>query len=147
MESGVRAVFALPVAVAAEFVGALDLFRSAAGGIDAEALVGGQLAAELAALPLLDLWTRRPIGEPPRRAGAGWHQLASLERVEVYQATGMIMAELGVGSAEALVRLRAYAFAHGLAASEVGWNIVERRVVLTDRDAWGTPRGPRGWPA
>ena len=65
----------------------------------------------------------------------GWGQLASLERVEVYQATGMIMGQLGVDSAEALVRLRAYAFAHDRSPSEVAWDVVERRLAL-DADGW-----------
>ena len=37
----------------------------------------------------------------------------------VHQATGMISAQLGVGVGEALVRLRAYAFAHGRPLIEI----------------------------
>ena len=58
----------------------------------------------------------------------------TLEQVEVYQATGMVMARLNIGATEALVRLRAYAFAHDLTASEVGWGIIERRISLEDDD-------------
>jgi AmiR/NasT family two-component response regulator len=65
---------------------------------------------------------------------AAWDQLASLARVEVYQATGMVMAQLGVGPAEALVRLRAHAFVHGLTASEVAWSIVGRQLSLESDD-------------
>jgi hypothetical protein len=61
-----------------------------------------------------------------------WSELASLERVEVYQATGMIMGLLDVAPAEALVRLRAHAFVHGQTASQAAWDIVERRVTLDD---------------
>jgi len=144
LEVGVRAVYALPVAVASSSVGVLDLFRHAAGPLAGEDLAGGLLAAELAALPLLDLmaghndWTG--LGED----ADAWSELASLERVEVYQATGMIMGLLGVSSAEALVRLRAYAFAHGLTAGQVAWSIVERQVVLDADDAWRRPAEDRG---
>ncbi|MGB3168819.1 MAG: ANTAR domain-containing protein, partial [Rhodococcus sp. (in: high G+C Gram-positive bacteria)] len=66
--------------------------------------------------------------------GDGWEQLASLERVEVYQATGMIIGQLDIGPVEALARLRAHAYLAGQTASEVAWDIVERRLVLTPDD-------------
>jgi hypothetical protein len=144
LEAGVRAVYALPVAVASASVGVLDLFRNAAGPLVGDDLAGGLLAAELAALPLLDLmagdndWTG--MGE----GADAWSELASLERVEVYQATGMIMGLLEVSSAEALVRLRAFAFTHGLTATEVAWSIVERRVVLDAADTWHRPTAEGG---
>jgi len=128
VEHGVSAVFALPVSVASSPVGALDLFRHQSGSLSARDLSGGLWAAELAALPLLDLMSAD--GAQARREEDGWEQLAALERVEVYQATGMLMEQLGVGSVEALVRLRAYAFARGLTASEVAWEVVERRLSL-----------------
>jgi hypothetical protein len=100
----------------------------------------------LTALPLLDLmagdtdWTGLVEGKD------AWSELASLERVEVYQATGMIMGQLEVDSAEALVRLRAHAFTHGLTAGEVAWSIVERQLVLDPDDAWRRPAAEGGRP-
>jgi hypothetical protein len=135
LRSGVRAVFALPVAVARTPVGALDLFCRRPGPLAAERLDGGLWAAELAALPLLDLMTADIDWTTAGETEDGWEQLASLQRVEVYQATGMIIAELEVDPAEALIRLRAYAYARGLTASEAAWAIVERRIVL-DGDSW-----------
>ena len=73
--------------------------------------------------------------------GDGWEQLASLQRVEVYQATGMIIGQLDVDASEALVRLRAYAFSRGLTASEAAWAIVERRVLLTEDESFRAPAG------
>lgn len=135
LDSGVSAVFALPVVVAAGEVGALDLFRTRSGSLAKETLTGGLMAAELAALPLLDLMTSDVDWDGAARGDDGWGQLASLERVEVYQATGMIMAALDVGAVEALVRLRAQAFARGTTASEFAWAVVERRLSL-DADDW-----------
>lgn len=120
------------------------MFRSMPGSLGDDALAGGLIAAELAALPLLDLMGADVDWRAAGEGGDGWSQLASLERVEVYQATGMIMAELDVGSTEALLRLRAHAFAHGLTASEVAWTIVERRLILTADDSWRGPGGSRG---
>lgn len=142
---GVRAVFAIPVAVATSYVGALDLFRRTPGPLSDNGLTGGLLAAQLAALPLLDLIG---AGRTQTAEGAdtdGWSELAALARVEVYQATGMLMAQLDVGPTEALVRLRAHAFAEGLPVSQVAWRIVERHLTLEvdqphpDR---GANRGP-----
>jgi hypothetical protein len=142
--AGVRAVFALPVRISRAPVGALDLFSSRPGPMSAEGLDGGMWAAELAALPLLDLMNSDTDWEAAGEGGDGWDQLASLERVEVYQATGMIVGELDIDVAEALVRLRAYAFAQGLTASEAAWTIVERRVRLEDEESFRAPAGSGG---
>ncbi len=40
----------------------------------------------------------------------------------------MIIAALDLSPVDALVRLRAYAFAHGLTASEIAYRIVEGRL-------------------
>ncbi len=142
--TGVLAVFALPVRISRSPIGALDLFSRRPGPMSAEGLDGGMWAAELAALPLVDLMTSDTDWETASEGGDGWDQLASLERVEVYQATGMIVGELDIDAAEALVRLRAYAFAQGLTASEAAWAIVERRVRLEDEESFRAPRDGGG---
>jgi hypothetical protein len=58
-------------------------------------------------------------------------QVPSLSRVEVYLATGMVMAPLGVGPAESN---RAAAFASGLTATGVAWSIVGRQLSLESDD-------------
>ena len=144
LDSGVRAVFALPVTVAHTTVGALDLFCNEPGPLSEDRLHGGLWAAELASLPLLDLMTADVDWPTVGEGAGGWEQLASLERVEVYQATGMIIGHLDVDAAEALVRLRAYAFAQGLTASEAAWAIVERRVSLADEESFRSPSDGAG---
>jgi hypothetical protein len=132
---GVHAMFALPVAVASTPIGALDLFRRRSGPLEEAAMTGGIWAAGLAALPLLDLMASDTDWESAASGQGSWDQLASLERVEVYQATGMIVAALGVTPADALVRLRAHAVTRGLTASDVAHRILDRRLVL-DADQW-----------
>lgn len=125
--TGIRAVYALPVSISTTWIGSLDLYRNRPGELAGATLAGALLAAELAALPLLDLmsaavdWVAITAGDP-------WSQLESLERVEVYQATGMVMIQLQTGPAEALARLRAHAFAHAMTASEVAWEILSRQL-------------------
>jgi hypothetical protein len=139
---GIAAVFALPITVATETVGALDLFRQKGRALTGEALLGGLWAAELAALPLLDLMNA-DVDWYGLGQGDGWDQLASLERVEVYQATGMLIGALGISGTDALVRLRGHAAAHDMTASEVAWAIVKKRLSL-DPDDWQPGYGTKG---
>lgn len=138
LDSGVSAVFALPVALSSYVVGALDLFNTRTGPLSPEVLAGGLLAAELAALPLLDLMSADVDWDARAESEYGWEQLASLERVEVYQATGMIISALTVGPTEALVLLRGRAYALGMTASDLAWAIIERRIPLTGDQGWGS---------
>jgi hypothetical protein len=144
IDAGISAVFAMPVAVSSYYVGALDLFNRRTGPLSAEAVAGGLLAAELAALPLLNLMTANVDWEALTQSEYGWEQLASLERVEVYQATGMIIGALNVDPTEALVRLRGNAYARGMTASELAWAIVERRITLDDDNGFSAADGTNG---
>ena len=140
---GIRAVFALPVAIASTPIGALDLYRRSSGPLDEDAMTGGVWAAGLASLPLLDLMTSDTNWQKTADSQGSWDQLASLERVEVYQATGMIIAALEITPADALVRLRAHAIARSVTSSEVAYQILDRRLVL-DRDDWHDNSGDAG---
>lgn len=126
----------MPVMIAASSVGALDLFCNSTGSLSHDDLSGARWAAQLAALPVLDLIGESVAWDLAAGGEDGWADLASFERVEVYQATGMLMAQLGVGATEALVRLRAHAFAQDMTASEVAWRIIEHRLSL-ERDTPG----------
>ena len=138
---GIGAVFALPVVVSSHHVGALDLFNRRTGPLSADAVAGGLLAARLAALPLLDLMTANVDWDEHSQSEYGWEQLSSLERVEVYQATGMIIGAWNVSPTEALVRLRGNAYARGMTASELAWSIVGRRITLDDDYGFGAADG------
>jgi hypothetical protein len=126
----VRGVFAMPVVVAGEYVGALDLFRVQPGRLVDDELTGAIAAAELAGIPLLDLLDadmQAAVGDPDSNA---WVELHVLSRAEVSQATGMLVAQLEVEPAEALVRLRAHAYATGRSATEVARDILDRKIRL-----------------
>ena len=53
----------------------------------------------------------------------------------VYQAQGMVMIQLEVSLDEAMIRLRAYAFASGRGLAEIARAIVDRGLDLR-RDSW-----------
>jgi hypothetical protein len=144
LEQGVRAVYALPIAVSATCLGSLDLYRSRSGPLREPALSAGMWAARLAARPLLDLMTADVDWRAASEGEGGWQQLASLERVEVYQATGVLIAALDVTPAEALVRLRAYAIG-ALAAGQRG-RPRRRRRAPAPRPGRGVDLGRRAGP-
>lgn len=119
-------------------VGALDLYCHQPGQPPEQSYIGGLLAAELAALPLLEIMQSDfdVEGVGPGPGVDAWDQLASLERVEVYQATGMVLGATGVGPPEALLRLRACAFVRGVTASEVALLVVDRRLIPEPGGGW-----------
>jgi GAF domain/ANTAR domain len=126
----IRAVYAVPVVVAGEYVGALDLFRQKPGYLDSEHLAGAAAAAEIAGIPLLDLLDgdlQAAVADPTSNA---WAELNALMRAEVSQATGMLVAQLEIDPAEALVRLRAHAYTTGRSATDVAREILDRRLEL-----------------
>jgi GAF domain-containing protein len=130
LDHKIRGIFAIPVVLAGEFIGALDLFRAKPGELPVEHLAGAVVAAELAGMPLLDLMhsdLQAAVDDPNSCA---WAEFNALSRTEVSQATGMLVAQLGAEPAEALVRLRAHAYATNRSATDVARDILDRRLYL-----------------
>ncbi len=124
----IRGVYAIPVVVAGEYIGALDLFRARPGELLGEDLAGAVAAAELAGVPLLDLMVgdlQAAVADPNSNA---WAELSTLSRAEVSQATGMLVAQLEIEPAEALIRLRGHAYATGRSATDVARDILDLRL-------------------
>jgi GAF domain-containing protein len=127
LDVGIRAVFSFPLRRGASCLGALDLYRRAPGALSddehADALVLARLASDL----LVSLQTEMP----PREL----HELLADPDVatwQVHQATGMVAVQLGVPVADALARLRAHAYVHGLALPVVAAAVVDRMLRLGD---------------
>jgi ANTAR domain/GAF domain len=84
-----------------------------------------------------DDWHADGDGEGRRAApadGSWWHgpwwDGLWNDRAEVHQATGMILAQLGVSAEDAFVRLRAHAFATRRPLADVARDVVARRLVF-----------------
>lgn len=131
---GIRAVFAIPVTVAGFPIGVLALCRHLPGGLTGAAANGAFLAAELAVLPLLDVMGTDLHDAVDNVGSSAWDELGSMMRSEVYQATGVLVAQLGVPPAEAMVRMRAHAFATGCAISDIAFQILDHRLFLDNDD-------------
>jgi hypothetical protein len=119
VELGVCAAFALPLQVGGIRLGVMDLYRVRPGGLEREHLADALLLADTACALLLD--------GPGSIAGKRPEE-ARLQHPEVHQATGMIVAQLGVSAAVALIRLRAYAYANDERLRDVAAKVVARRV-------------------
>ncbi|SEQ72849.1 GAF and ANTAR domain-containing protein [Microlunatus flavus] len=129
LDQGIAGVFAIPVLIAGEYVGALDLFRRQVVALDGQDLSGALVAAELAEMPLLDLIAATEQ-DPLEPGTPAWTELDKITRDEVSQATGMLVAQLDVDPAQALVRLRAHAYATNRSVTAVARDVLDRRLRL-----------------
>jgi hypothetical protein len=122
-EAGVRAAFALPLQVGAARLGVMVLFREQSGPISSDTLDQALTFAEIVMMTVLD-------GQ--ENAGRGALALGFDEtpgyRAEVAQAQGMIMVQLGVSIGEALIRLRAHAYAEARPLHQVARDVVDRKL-------------------
>ncbi|GAA4456031.1 GAF domain-containing protein [Phytohabitans houttuyneae] len=122
-DSGVRAVFAFPLQIGASRLGVLDLFRTRPGPLTGEELAQALVFADVAVDTLLDGQERAG----PDATADGLAE-AMDGRAELFQAQGMVMIQLGIPLAEAMARLRAYAFAEGRPLAAVARDVVARRL-------------------
>jgi hypothetical protein len=135
VKSGVGALYALPLQVGAIRVGVLDLYRDTATALDAKDFADAVAVAELVTGILLTVGRTGRIAES---LGSWWDQPLSTR--EVHQATGMILAQLGVTAREAYVRMQAFAYAQGRMLSEVAQDVINRRLRF-EPDPEPTPDG------
>ena len=115
---GVGAIYAVPLRI-----GAVDLGVLVLGSTTPRALVGEELGDSLV---LADLIGRLVLDLQAGVASESlaWALDATDSRTVVHQATGMIAAQLNVSVAEALIRLRANAFATDRPIDQVATEVV-----------------------
>ena len=120
LDHGVGCVLAFPVSIGAMGLGVLEGYGAARRGVDTEATGMMTAFARVAAEALID---------GPERDGSGARELsATLEpRVEIHQAQGMVMVVLEVTLVEALLRMRAHAFAIDVPLLVLAQEILARR--------------------
>jgi hypothetical protein len=115
---GITAVFAFPLQIGAARLGVLDVLRTHPGPLS-RSLLGE-------ALTIADRLVTLMLDGHERADGA----LDIGRRAELFQAQGMVTIQLGVSLAEAMVRIRAHAYASDRPLSEVAADIVARRLRL-----------------
>ena len=117
-DAGVKALFALPLRIGAIGVGVMDLYRDSAASLTDEQLSFALMAADAAAISLLYLGVEY-TGDPLSSTFRDGH---------VHQATGMVSVQMGVPVEEALLLLRARAYATEQPLAELSRDIVARRL-------------------
>jgi hypothetical protein len=129
-QAGAAAIFAFPLQVGAIRAGVMGLYRERPGSLSAFQLGDALIFADTATLLLLDAQDRAAGGPIPQTGPGGQPADLALHRAEIDQATGMLTEQLGVGIADAFVRLRAYAYVNDLRLTDVARDIVARRLRL-----------------
>jgi GAF domain-containing protein len=118
---GVRAIYAIPLRIGAIDLGVLVLGAAQSVAMSGQELTDSVLLGDLVSRLVLDL-----------QAGVtseslAWALDSTDSRAVVHQATGMIAAQLNIGVTEALVRLRANAFATDRPIVEAATDVVAGR--------------------
>ncbi len=131
---GARAVFGFPVRIGAIRIGALNLYRDRPGSLSGDQHADALVMADVAARAVLSIQADAPPGtlSAELETGADFHLV-------VHQAAGMVSVQLDVSVAEALLRLRARAFATETPLTEVAQDVVDRRLRFADPSAPGGP--------
>jgi len=121
--AGARAVFGFPLQVGAIRLGALNLYRDRPGPLSADQHADALVMAGVASRAVLAMQANAPPGElaAELEAGANFHFV-------VHQAAGVVSAQFDVSMTEALIRLRAYAFANDRVLTAVAEDVVARRL-------------------
>jgi hypothetical protein len=133
VEAGARAVFGFPLQVGTVRLGALNLYNDHTGVLSEDQHADALVMADVAAQALLIMQSHAPPGE----LGAELLRGSNLNLV-VHQASGMVSAQLDVSVAQALIRLRGYAFGHNRPLREVAEDVVARRLSFKEDPEGGT---------
>ncbi len=119
----VGALYAFPLIIGPLSIGAIDLYSARTGELSDEQIGDATDLAAIAARQVL----RRALSHRASHAGEDpFDAVAEYSRRVVHQATGIVLAQLGVSAADALLIIRGHAFAHGRPVREVATEIVDR---------------------
>jgi hypothetical protein len=121
LAAGVQAVFGFPLRVGGARLGALDLYRDEPGMLSGEQHADALVLADVIARWVLDAQAGAAPGQlaDQLELGADFHFV-------VHNAAGMVSAQLESSTAEALIRLRAYAYSNDFLLRDVAQAVVDR---------------------
>lgn len=123
--ASVGALFALPLQWGVINLGVLDLYRRSPGALPPAQWRDVQVAVDTASAMMLALHSEPDVDNEPV---SGTSDAVFVGRAEVHQATGMVLAQMGVSAQDALARMRAHAFVTGRLLTAVADDIVARRL-------------------
>lgn len=129
LDTEAAALFVFPLTIGALDLGVVELHRTKPGNLShtdhaAAVVLAGQTAWQLLRRVLsVNSADTDPAVEP-----------SLMSRREIHQATGMVLAQAGVSAADALLLLRAHAFANALTLREAADEVLLRRLSFTPRN-------------
>lgn len=123
----VSGVFAFPLSVGSLGIGAVDLYTEKPSRLEPVDVADAMTLAAHAAWHVL----RRVLDDHDSQedSGAGAPELS---RREFHQATGMVLAQMGVPASDAALLIRAHAFSTGRSVLEVSRKVVDRSLVFSE---------------
>ena len=113
---GARAIFAFPISFGAIGLGAVDLYRRSPGPLTDPQLSSALTTVDRVGLAMLEAPGQYDDPSAP-----------AMTSMVVHQAAGMVMAQLDSSIEEAVVRLRAAAFAENRTVNELAADVVNGR--------------------
>jgi hypothetical protein len=120
---GQAALYSFPIRPDGEVLGVLTFYQVAPRPLQYELAEVEFLAGALGVALLRD---------PGSRAEAGIGPWSS--RARVHQATGMVIAQLGIGPDDALALLRAHAYAHGTSLNAIAGQVLSQQLDFSTAD-------------
>jgi GAF domain len=127
LDLGACAVFAFPLQLGAGIVGVLTLYHDVVGMLTDEQDADGRVLARM--LPTIMSAIQARDARPLLACELSD---ADAHRAEVHQASGMTAVQLGIGVDDALVRIRAHAYASSRTVAHVAGQILAHRLHLGD---------------
>jgi hypothetical protein len=118
----VRAVYSFPLTVGRLRIGAVDLYSESTEALSSADVADAAALADRAATDVMRSALAHRHDEPEADG--------PYSRREVHQATGMVIAQLGIGAADALLLIRAHSYASGRSVRDTAAEITSRRIVL-----------------
>ena len=128
-QTGIRAVFALPLQLETINVGVLDLYRNTPGPLTGTELRDVLAATDTATLMMLGV--HDGPGDELTHDNRGWYR-SSDDRAQVRLATEKVLTQLGIPGQDAFARLRAHAFAEHRPLGDVARDVLDGRLRFTE---------------
>jgi hypothetical protein len=124
---GIGAVFAYPLIAGGSTIGVMAVYQDVEGELTSNQHHDCVGLAAILTETVLSLQDDAPAGT----LAIGLDDIVEY-RAEIYQASGMVSIQLSISVAEALLRIRAHAYANGQTVAAVAADIVCRRLRLHD---------------
>ncbi|WP_051478886.1 GAF and ANTAR domain-containing protein [Arthrobacter sp. H5] len=122
--TGAAAMFVFPLSVGAIDIGVVELYKSSPWVLNSsDQMTASVLAVQTSWTLLRQLLTLGAFDGEDQASGS-----SPLSRREIHQATGMVLAQATMTAVQALLLLRAHAFANGSTLAETAKDVVAREL-------------------